>query len=138
MTVNWGTKVISILQADSFMSAIGGGDYEIDLDGFRLSLKNEEDSADGMPFPDTHRHNTEVVLSGTTYARTVEIINGYTVTFEDVGSDYLVNCTGANHNLADVLNGNNVNLIVNNSGGLITDGGGSSGGQRFIWEELVF
>jgi hypothetical protein len=36
-----------------------------------------------MAFPSTHIHNTAVTLSGVTYARTVEIINGYTIDFED-------------------------------------------------------
>ena len=70
-----------------------------------------------MPFPDTHTHNTEVELGGLTYARIVEIINGYTVEFED--GQYTVNCVGANHNVADVKIPNQVSIVVNNAAGLI-------------------
>ena len=114
-TVNWATKVITVPQ--SFLTYISGLLYELDIDEFRLALKDIEDSEEGMTFLDTHRHNTQVTLSGVTYARTLEIINGYTVTFED--GQYAVRCVGANHNLADVKNVNQVSLIVGNAAGLI-------------------
>lgn len=116
ISVTWGTKVIYVPQ--SYLTFLGGSLYQLDLNQFRLDLKNLEDSEEGMPFPDTHTHNTEVVLSGITYARIIEIINGYTVEFED--GQYSVSCTGANHNLAEVKVANQVSLIVNNAAGLIT------------------
>lgn len=91
--------------------------YELDVNALRLALKDIEDEV-GITYPDTHRHNTEVVLSGTTYARSVEFINGYTITFED--GQYAVRCVGANHNIADVKNLNQVSLIIGNSAGLQT------------------
>jgi len=121
ISIAWGTKVITIPQ--SFLTFISAALYELDVDEFRLALKDLEDSEDGSVFPDTHRHNTAVTLSGVVYARTVEIINGYTVTFED--GQYSVHCVGANHNLADVKNVNQVSLIVGNSAGLITVVSGS-------------
>lgn len=123
ISINWATKVITIPQAD--LTALGGGLYELDVDAFRLALKDIEDSEEGVSFPDTHRHNTEVTLSGVTYARTFEIVNGYTVTFQDTGSPYTVKCVGANHNLADVKNVNQVSLIIGNSAGLISVSSGS-------------
>jgi len=123
ISINWATKVITIPQAD--LTFISGSLYELDVDIFRLALKDIEDSEDGMSFPDTHRHNTEVTLGGVTYARTFEIINGYTVTFQDVGSPYRVRCTGANHNISDVQNLNNVSIIVGNAAGLIVKSIGS-------------
>jgi hypothetical protein len=119
ISIEWGTKVITIPQAD--LTFVSGVLYELDVDAFRLDLKDLEDSEEGMPFPDTHRHNTEVVLSGVTYARFVEIINGYTVEFEDTASPYTVRCTGANHNLADVFvpGTSEVSLIIGNSAGLV-------------------
>lgn len=116
ISITWATKVIYIPQSD--LTFLGGSLYELDVNQFRLNLKNLEDDEEGMPFPDTHRHNTEVVLSGITYARIVEIINGYTVEFED--GQYTVSCVGVNHNLADVKVANQVALIVNNAAGLIS------------------
>jgi hypothetical protein len=116
ISINWATKVIFVPQAD--LTFISGVLYEHDVNAFRLALKSIEDSEDGMVFLDTHRHNTEVVLSGITYSRFFEIINGYTVEYED--GQYVVNCVGANHNLADVKVANQVSLIIGNSAGLIT------------------
>ena len=113
-TINWVTRVITVPQ--SFLTYISGALYELNVNDFRKALKDIEDS-EGMPFVDTHRHSTEVTLSGITYARTLEIINGYTVTFED--GQYTVRCVGANHNLADVKNLNQVSLIIGNSAGLV-------------------
>ena len=121
ISINWSTKGITVPQAD--LTLISGSLYELDVNAFRLELKGIEDSEEGMAFPSTHRHNTEVVLSGVTYARTFEVINGYTVTFQDTGSPYAVRCAGANHNLADVKNVNQVSLIVGNSAGLVASSG---------------
>lgn len=125
ITINWNTRVIYIPKAD--LTFVSGSLYELDVNDLRLTLKDLEDDDEGMGFPDTHRHNTEVVLSGITYARTFEIINGYTVEIEDDGSYYTVRCVGANHNLADVKVVNCVSLIIGNSAGLINSGGGSGG-----------
>lgn len=126
VSINWATRVITIPQAD--LALVSAGLYQLDVDAFRLALKDIEDSADGVAFPDTHRHNTQVTLSGVTYARTFEIINGYTVTFQDTGTPYTVRCVGANHNIADVKTVNQVSLLIGNSAGLIavSTGGGPS------------
>lgn len=97
----------------------------LDLDLFRRELKSIEDS-EGMPYLDTHRHNTEVTFGGVTLARSVEIINGYTVTFED--GQYAVNLLGANSNLADVSNVNQVSIRSFNSAGLVAGDSGGGGG----------
>jgi len=96
---------------------LGGGIYELDLDNFRKALKRLEDSEAGMAHPDTHRHNTEVVIGGITYARFIEIINGYTVTFKD--GQYAVNLVGANSNVGDVINMNQVSVRSANTAGLV-------------------
>jgi len=89
---------------------------QLNLGTFRLTLKDLEDSVDGMVWERTHSHNTSVTLGGVVYARTIEIINGYTVTFED--GQYAVNLVGANSNVGDVVNVNQVSVRVNNSAGL--------------------
>lgn len=123
VSINWGTRVIYIPQSD--LTFISANVYELDVNWLRLQLKSLEDSPEGMSFPDTHKHNTEVVLSGVVYARIVEIINGYTITFEDTMSHYTIRCSGANHNIADVLNPGMNNLIIGNSAGLQTVVSGS-------------
>ena len=117
VTINWPTGVITIPQNQ--LTFISGSNYALDVDAFRLALKDLEDSEEGAVWPDTHRHATASELSGVVYARQVEILSPYTITFEDVGVPYTVNCVGANHKIADVKNVNQVSLIVGNSAGLI-------------------
>jgi len=119
ITIDWPTGVISVPKADLTLIQASPEVRQIDLNWFRMQLKDLEDSEEGMIFPYTHNHNTEVSLSGLTYARIVEITNGYTVEFED--GQYTINCVGANHNLADVKVANQVSLIVNNAAGLISN-----------------
>jgi len=109
----------------NYLTFISGVLYELDVDQFRLDLKDLEDNEEGMPFPDTHSHKTELTLSGVTYVRSVEIINNYTVEFED--GQYVVRCVGANHNIADVKVANQVSLIIGNSAGYIKIETGVSG-----------
>ncbi len=137
LSMNWDTQVVTVPQAD--LTSLGGGVYELDVDAFRLALKDLEDSEVGMAFPATHRHNTEVTLSGVTYARTVEMINGYTVSFENTGTPYVVSCVGANHNLGDVTNfDGGMSLLIGNSAGLIvkTIGSGLDVGQDALLTKI--
>lgn len=118
ITINWATRVISILKAD--MTQLSATRYELNVDALRLALKDLEDSEEGMAFPSTHAHNTTVTVGGVTLARVVEIINGYTITFE--AGTYSVSLVGANNNIADVMNLNSVSLRSANSAGLIAVG----------------
>ena len=128
ISVAWGTKIITIPQAD--LTPVTGTLYELDTDWFRLQLKALEDDDWGMAHSDTHDHNTSYTVVGVTYARKVEVINGYSVTFEN--GSYSVRLSGSNNNIFDVENGilnqNTVQVIAQNSAGLI-EGGGSSGGD---------
>ena len=120
ISIDWGTKIISIPKA--YLTLIQSSPTEIrelPLNQFRLDLKALESGADGLPHLVTHRHNTEVTLGGIVYARTIEIINGYTVTFED--GNYAVNLTGANSNVGDVVNLNQVSVRSQNAAGLISN-----------------
>jgi len=89
---------------------------QLNINDFRLTLRDLEDSEQGMLYVDTHIHNPPVTISGVTLARVVEIINGYTITFED--GAYAVNIVGGNSNVADVVNINNVGVRTANSAGL--------------------
>ena len=121
ITIDWGnTYVISVPKAD--MTLIQSTPVEIrelDANWFRLQLKDLEDSEDGMPFDDTHTHNTEVTLGGLTFARVIEILDPYSVTFED--GQYVVDITGGNTNILDKTNANQVSVRANNSAGLISN-----------------
>lgn len=114
ISVDWGTQVILVPQAD--LTLVSAGVYELDVDTFRLALKDLEDDEAGMPFPRTHNHVAPITVGGVTLARVVEVINGYTVTFED--GQYAVNLVGANNNIADVTNVNQVSIRSQNSAGL--------------------
>lgn len=137
ISVNWPSGIITVPQAD--LINLGNGIYELDVNSFRLALKDLEDSEEGSIWPTTHSHNTQVTLSGVTYARTFELLSPYTVTFQDTGSPYTVKCTGANHNISDRKNVNNVSLIIGNSAGLISVDSGGGGGLTAaqVWQHIV-
>ncbi len=141
ISIAWGTRIISIPQGD--LTLVSGSIYSLDVDVFRLALKSLEDDEEGMPYPRTHNHNTEVTIAGVTFARTVEIINDYTVTFED--GQYTVLLAGANNNLFDVaggiLNQNQVQIVPSNSAGLIvktvTSGSGLDNDQNAVINQIL-
>ena len=103
VSINWSTKVISIPKSD--LTFISWDLYRYDVNAFRLELDDILDDEVGMVFLDTHKHNGIVTLSWVDYARVFEIVNWYTVTFED--GQYRVSLFWANHNVADVANVNN-------------------------------
>lgn len=115
VSITWATKVIFVPKADTTLIQASPEVRKYNVNTFRLELKALEESEEGMPFIRTHEHTPEKILSGVTYARIVEIINGYTVEFED--GQYAVTLEGPNNNLADVKVANQVSLITNNSAG---------------------
>jgi hypothetical protein len=108
--------------------------YELDVDAFRLTLRDLEDDPDGRPWPKTHVHDTETLLSGVIYARKVTILEPYTVEFEN--GTYQVNCVGANHNIGDRKVVNSVSLLINNSAGLTVPTSPESI-AAVVWDELL-
>lgn len=140
VSVDWATKLITVPQSD--LTFVSGVLYELDTNWLRLQLKDLEDDEDGMPWPDTHRHSTEVTISGVTYARFLEVINGYTLKFTP-NDPYHVRLSGSNNNLLDVLDPSHhhYSLIVQNSAGLIVvaTGGGPTPGQiaDAVWNETI-
>jgi len=131
ITVTPGTRTIYIPQSYlTLLSGLGVAAtevYELDVNQLRLDLKDWEDSEIGMAEPDTHKHNTEVLISGVTYARQFVIHNGWIVDFQDTGTPYIVSCEGAIHNVLDVtdFSAGNVSVSPNNAAGLIVGEGGS-------------
>lgn len=121
ISVHWPSKVITVPQ--SYLTHLTGSIYELDIEQFRLDLKDLEDGEYGIAYPDTHRRNAPVTLAGATYAQTFEVINGYSITFEN--GPYAVNLVGANSNISDVTNVNQVSIRSFNSAGLIQVATGS-------------
>jgi hypothetical protein len=118
ITVLWGSRVIFVPRSETtLVQSVPSEVRELDLEFFRRALKDAEDAEDGISYPDTHVHNTTVVVGGLTLGRVVQIINGYTVVFED--GVYAVNVVGGNTNMGDVLNRNSVGVNFSNSAGFI-------------------
>jgi len=118
ITINWGTFVINVPRNDMLLIQSSPTEVrELNINNFRLSLKDLEDDEAGIVFPKTHDHNPSVTVSGVQLARVVEILDPYTITFED--GQYAVNLVGANSNIADKTNVNQVSVRSANSAGLI-------------------
>lgn len=125
ITIDWATHVISVPQAD--LTLVSGTLYKLDTDVFRLELKALEASVYGIVNLKNQTHNTEVTVAGTTFARTVEVLAPYSVTFTP-DSQWSVRLEGSNNNIFDIesgiLNQNQVQVIPTNSAGLIVGGAG--------------
>ena len=89
---------------------------QLDMNILRLDLKDMEDDEQGIVWLDTHSHNPPVTVSGAILARVVQFINNYTVTFED--GQYRASVVGANTNIGEVTNVNQVSVSTSNSAGL--------------------
>lgn len=124
ISVNSVTKVIDVPQ--SYLTVVTPGVlFELDTDLLRRDLRAWEATEAGRTEDRTHDHNPQYTVAGVTYARKVELINGYSWQLEDTGSHYTCRLAGSNNNLFDVANGifiphGNVTLIPGNSAGLQT------------------
>ena len=114
------TRVISVPQSD--LTLVSGTLYSMNTDNFRKDVMDLLASEDYAWMPDAFIHNTAVTVAGTTFARTLEFINSYSITFTpDTG--WSVRLEGSNNNIFDIQNGilnqNTVQVIPTNSAGLI-------------------
>lgn len=118
LSIDYTTKVISVPRNDmALIQSLPVEVRELNLNTFRLNLKDWEDGEQGMFMPTTHNHVAPISVGGVTLARVVEMINDYTITFED--GQYAVNLTGANSNIGDRVNVNQVSVRSSNSAGLL-------------------
>ena len=118
ISVDWPTKIISVPKVDTLL-VLPPPPQEIrqlNLVTFHLTLRALEASEEGIVYPRTHNYVGPISVGSVSLADVVEIINGYTNTFED--GQYAVNLNGANTNLADVTKVNQVSVRPNNSAGL--------------------
>lgn len=118
ISIDPATFIISVPKAD--LTLVQSSPFEVrelDLNWFRLQLKAYEAETYGMYLLKTHDHNTEVSLGGLTFARVIEILPPYTITFEN--GNYAVNLVNANSNVSDKTNLNQVQVRSANSAGLV-------------------
>lgn len=115
--IDWATKTIIIPRGEMLLLQSAPIEIrQLNLDDFRKRLRDLEDDEQGMVFPVTHNYAQPTNVGGVTLASVVEILDPYTVTFED--GAYAVNIVGGNTNLADKVNINNVGVRTTNSAGL--------------------
>jgi hypothetical protein len=121
ITIDWATAVINVNQVDMVLIQSSPTIvYQLDMENFRLALKDLEDDLEGMPWPVTHNRNAPVVISGANLAQVIEILAPYTVSFEETGTPYRVNVVGANTNIGERVNlgSGEVSVSTSNSAGL--------------------
>lgn len=119
-TLDQATKVFSVPQAD--LNLVSGTFYTQDTNAWRLEVGALMDNEAYIWMDVPVSHNTEVTIAGTVYARTLELINGYSITYTP-DSAWTVQQEGSNNNFFSVsdgiLNQNGVQVIPTNSAGLI-------------------
>ena len=118
ISIDWGTtKVITVEKEDMVLIQSEPLEiYNLDLNGFRLKLLDLQDDVEGRPWQKTFNHETETEMGGITYARKIILLDPYSVTFED--DQYAVNLVGANSNIGDKVNVNQVSVRSANSAGM--------------------
>lgn len=117
-TIDWGTKNINVQQADLLqIQATPVEIYEHNIDDFRKDLADLLDDPTGIPYDDTHEHTPPKTLAGVTYARLLEIINNYTITYLP-NTPWTVSISGGNSNISDRKIPNLVSIQIANSAGL--------------------
>lgn len=119
-TIDPALKRVTIPQTD--LTLVSGSLYELDTNTFRLAIGALLASEDYIWMDDMFRHNTEVSVAGTTFARTIEVINSWSLTFENISM--AVRLAGSNNNFFDaesgvLINQPLVNVIGQNSAGLV-------------------
>lgn len=137
-TIDPATKTISVPQSE--LTLVSGTLYELDTDQFRLDMNALMDDEAYIWMDDYAIRNAPVTVAGTTFAQTLEITNGWSVTFTP-DSQYSVRLAGSNNNLFDVenniLNQNQVQVIAQNSAGLI-DADTIAEQVKLLWQDRGF
>jgi hypothetical protein len=118
ISIDWENKIINVPRLDMVLLQSTPSEIrQLDINSFRLVLRDLEDSIEGMVYQETHTHNPPVDIGSISIARVVSIINDYTITFED--GQYAVEVTNGNSNIGESVNVNQVSVRTNNSGGLV-------------------
>lgn len=118
LTVDWPTYVVNVPQ--SYLTALGGVDYRLDIIQVWDDLRELEATDDGRSRSFTCTSVPPRVQDGVPLPRELTILVPYTFSFEDTGTPYRVLFDGANNNIQS-----RTNLIANvstasaNSPGLV-------------------
>lgn len=132
--VTWSTRTLYIDQSE-LTEVTAGMVYSMDTNWLWTTIHDIQDDPEGMANPDIMFHSQPYTLSGVTYARAVEIINGYVIQFTGPvapNDHYTVVLQGGNNNVADVFIPNPVTVISNNSAGLAVAAGADA-----VWDEVI-
>lgn len=117
ITVDWANAIINVPRDDMpLVQSTPTEIRELNLNDFRLTLKALESSLEGMGFQKMLDHYTAIQVGGVELAHVLILLAPYTVTFED--GQYAVNLVGANSNVGDRVNVNQVSVRSANSAGL--------------------
>ena len=118
LTIDWPIADIQVPQ--SYLTALGGVDYELDTLLLWDDLRELEDSDDGRAWSFTCTSNPPEDVGGILLARVLTILTPYTVSFEDTGTPYRVLFAGTNNNIQSKTNLiPNINTASTNSPGLV-------------------
>jgi hypothetical protein len=136
LSIDPATSTVTIPQADLTYSS--GTLYDFDTLQFMRDLNALLDDEEYIWMNTAFSHNTEVIISGVPYARLIEMLSPWSITFEDTGSAYSVRYINSNNNMFDVDSGRLnptalVTVISQNSAGLTS----SSVDATNIWGALL-
>jgi len=128
LTFDFLSKVVTVPQSDCVL--VSGTIYTLDTNWFKNQLNTELSGEPHIWVEDIYTHNTQYIVAGVTYARSVQIINGWSVEFSP-DAQWTVILEGSNNDIFDVAGGilvqNQVQVIPTNSAGLIVGSGGGGG-----------
>ena len=106
---------------ESYLVLVGGTLYDLDTNKFRIDVITLLSDQYHIWMPDAFEHATLATIVGTDLARRIQLINNYSIEFED--GRYSVRLIGSNNNFFDVAGGflvqNSVQVIPGNSAGLV-------------------
>ena len=135
ITIDYITYEINIEKDDTTLTGTnattGREERELDMDDFWKALGDVQDNQTDVWAPTAYTNTSPQDLGTFTLGRSVLILEPYVVTFED--GSYSVNLVNGNTNIASRLTVNSVQVIPNNSGGLVVSD--SSSGGDSVWTE---
>lgn len=117
VTVDWSSYTIHVTKGSMVqIQALPTEIWQLDIPTFKETLGALLDEPEAITYPDIFIHYPSVTVGGAVLAKVVEILEPYTITFED--GQYAVNLVGANSNIGDRVNVNQVSVRSANSAGL--------------------